>query len=93
MLERGWCKADREVWFRVSSLEGLGGANLADPPPAPRAPPPPPRPGRLFISTSKCARCLAFSSWPGKTGNKLHFKDPSSNVEKEVWLVLSVSPS
>lgn len=33
MFERGWCKADREVWFGVSSAEGLGSANLAEAPP------------------------------------------------------------
>lgn len=32
VLERGWCKADREVWLGASSVEGLGGTNLAEAP-------------------------------------------------------------
>lgn len=51
-FERGRCKADREAGFSVSLAEGLGDVNLAEPP----------RPARLFIPTSKCARCIAFSS-------------------------------
>lgn len=30
MFERGWCKVDREIWFRAFLVEGLGDINLVE---------------------------------------------------------------